>query len=32
MNKIDNLKVFILCSSDMVAGMDHLHVKIIHLD
>jgi hypothetical protein len=30
MNKIDNLKFFILYSSDIVAGMDH--VKIIHLD
>jgi hypothetical protein len=31
MNEIDHFKFFILCSGDMAADVDHLHVKIIHL-
>jgi hypothetical protein len=31
MNEIDHFKFFILCSGDMAADMDHLHVKRIHL-
>jgi hypothetical protein len=31
MNEIDYFKVFVLCSGDVVADVDHLHVKIIHL-
>jgi hypothetical protein len=30
-NEIDHFKVFVLCSGDMAADVDHLHVKIIHL-
>jgi hypothetical protein len=30
MNEIDHFKVFILCSGDMAADVDHLHVKRIH--
>jgi hypothetical protein len=30
MNEIDHFKVFVLCSDDMVADVDHLHVKRIH--
>jgi hypothetical protein len=29
MNEIDHFKVFVLCSGDMVADVDHLHVKRI---
>jgi hypothetical protein len=29
-NEIDHFKVFILCSCDVTADVDHLHVKIIH--
>jgi uncharacterized membrane protein len=31
MNEIDHFKFFVLCSGDMAADMDHLHVKRIHL-
>jgi hypothetical protein len=31
MNEIDHFKVFILCIGDMVADVDHLHVKRIYL-
>jgi hypothetical protein len=30
MNKIDHFKVFVLCSGNMAADVDHLHVKKIH--
>jgi hypothetical protein len=30
MNVIDHFKVFILCSGDMTADVDHLHVKRIY--
>jgi hypothetical protein len=30
MNVIDHFKVFILCSDDMTADVDHLHVKRIY--
>jgi hypothetical protein len=30
MNEIDHFKVFILCSGDMIADVDHLHVKRIY--
>jgi hypothetical protein len=30
MNEIDHSKVFILCSGDVIADVDHLHVKRIH--
>jgi hypothetical protein len=31
MNEFDYFKVFILYSGDVIADMDHLHVKRIHL-
>jgi hypothetical protein len=31
MNEIDHFKVFILCSGDVAADVDDLHVKRIHL-
>jgi hypothetical protein len=31
MNEIDYFKVFVLCSDDVVADVDHLHVKIMYL-
>jgi hypothetical protein len=31
MNEINHFKVFVLCSDDATANMDHLHVKRIHL-
>jgi hypothetical protein len=31
MNEIDNFKVFVLCSGDVIADVDHLHVKRIYL-
>jgi hypothetical protein len=31
MNKTDHFKLFVLCSGDMTADVDHLHVKRIHL-
>jgi hypothetical protein len=31
MNEIDYFKVFILCSGDVIANIDHLHVKKIDL-
>jgi hypothetical protein len=31
MNEIGHFKVFLLCSDDMVADVDHLYVKRIHL-
>jgi hypothetical protein len=31
MNEIDHFKNFVLCSGDVVAHMDNLHVKRIHL-
>jgi hypothetical protein len=31
MSKIDHFKAFIVCSGDMSAGMNHLHIKRIHL-
>jgi hypothetical protein len=31
MNEIDHFKVFVLCSDDVTANMDHLHVKRIYL-
>jgi hypothetical protein len=30
MNEIDHCKVFILCSDDVTADVDQLHVKRIH--
>jgi hypothetical protein len=30
MNKIDYLKKIILCSGDVTADVDHLHIKRIH--
>jgi hypothetical protein len=30
MNEIDHFKVFVLCSDDMAADVDHLHVNRIH--
>jgi hypothetical protein len=30
MNEIDHFKVFVLCSGDMAADVDHLHIKRIH--
>jgi hypothetical protein len=29
-DKIDHFKIYVLCSGDVVADVDHLHVKIIH--
>jgi hypothetical protein len=31
MNEIDHFKVCILCSGDVTADVDHLHVKRIYL-
>jgi hypothetical protein len=31
MNEIDHFKAFVLCSGDVVADVDHLLVKRIHL-
>jgi hypothetical protein len=31
MSEINHFKVFIISSDDMVADLDHLHVKRIHL-
>jgi hypothetical protein len=31
MIEIDNFKVFVLCSDDVTADVDHLHAKRIHL-
>jgi hypothetical protein len=31
MNEIGHFNVFVLCSGDVPADMDHLHVKRIHL-
>jgi hypothetical protein len=31
MNEIDHFKVFILYSDDVIADVDHLYVKRIHL-
>jgi hypothetical protein len=31
MNEIGHFKVFVLCSGDVVADVDHLHVKKIYL-
>jgi hypothetical protein len=31
MNKIDHFKVFVLCSDNVTADVDHLHVNRIHL-
>jgi hypothetical protein len=31
MNEIDHFKKFVLCSGDVTADVDHLHVKRIHL-
>jgi hypothetical protein len=31
MNEINYFKVFVLCSCDVAADVDHLHVKRIHL-
>jgi hypothetical protein len=31
MNKIDYFNFFVLCSGDMAANIDHLHVKRTHL-
>jgi hypothetical protein len=30
MNEIDHFKVFVLCSGDVAAVVDHLYVKRIH--
>jgi hypothetical protein len=31
MSEINHFKVFIICSDDMIADVDHLHVKRIHI-
>jgi hypothetical protein len=31
MSEINHFKNFIMCSDDVVADVDHLHVKRIHL-
>jgi hypothetical protein len=31
MSEINHFKVFIICSDDVAADVDHLHVKKIHL-
>jgi hypothetical protein len=31
MNEINHFIFFVLCSGDMAANVDHLHVKRIHL-
>jgi hypothetical protein len=30
MNEIDHFKAFVLCCGDVVADVDHLHIKKIH--
>jgi hypothetical protein len=30
MNEIDHSKIFVLCSGDVAADVDHFHVKRIH--
>jgi hypothetical protein len=30
-SEINHFKVFVLCSGDMAADVDHLHIKRIHL-
>jgi hypothetical protein len=32
MCEINHFKAFVLCSCDMAADLDHLHVKRIHLE
>jgi hypothetical protein len=32
MYEINRFKVFVLCSYDVAADVDHLHVKRIHLE
>jgi hypothetical protein len=32
MSEINHFKVFVVCSGDVAADMDHLHVKRIHLE
>jgi hypothetical protein len=32
MSEINHFKVFVLCSSDVAADVDHLYVKRIHLE
>jgi hypothetical protein len=31
MDEIDHFNIFILCSDDVAADVDHLHIKRIHL-
>jgi hypothetical protein len=31
MSEINHIKVFIMCTDDITADVDHLHVKKIHL-
>jgi hypothetical protein len=31
MSEIDHFKVFVVCSGDVTANIDHLYVKRIHL-
>jgi hypothetical protein len=31
MSEINHFKIFVLCSGDVAADVDHLHVKRIHL-
>jgi hypothetical protein len=31
MNEIDYFKKFILCSGDVAADVDHIHIKRLHL-
>jgi hypothetical protein len=31
MNEINHFKIFIRCSDDVTADIDHLHIKRIHL-
>jgi hypothetical protein len=30
MNEIDHFNIFVLCSGDVTADIDHLHIKRIH--
>jgi hypothetical protein len=30
MNEIDHFKIFVFCSGDVVADVDHLHIKRIY--
>jgi hypothetical protein len=32
MSEIDHFKIFVMCSGDATADVDHLHVKKIHLE